>query len=331
MVPRILSYPPRHPYVDRLHGPVATLVERNQAMPKIPNYYDVEWIKRNSHLWDIVHFHFGWEQYAIEQVEQVVSMHQKLGKPIVVTVHDTRNPHTVDAANDKKYIRLLLSKAASVITLTGSAQRYIIDNYNIDPIVIPHGPLLGREEMNKYRSLARNERIIYVHVKSGRSNLDYQRIITMAPDIERISGYKMIFGIHRNSPAHEYVKKTGERHWKYIELQGELSHDELCVKIATVTVVLMPYLWGSHSGLIELAKDLGTTSLIYDTGHFDDQSPTFTLPYQSDAIQQRNAITEVLRQVDRRHFSLPTVNDRMEELDQYLDDHKMIYERVRAL
>ena len=81
---RVLSHPPRHPYVDRL-GEVVDLVHRHAAMPRLEDFHRPSWIRAHAEDWDLVHLHFGHEQYSVARIVEVVRTHQDLGTPVVPT------------------------------------------------------------------------------------------------------------------------------------------------------------------------------------------------------------------------------------------------------
>ena len=91
--PRVLSHPPRHPYVDRFDDTVSRVVHRDEPMPRLDAYHDPDWVRRQRGDWDLVHLHFGHEHHPVERMVDVLDAHRSAGTPIVVTVHDLANPH----------------------------------------------------------------------------------------------------------------------------------------------------------------------------------------------------------------------------------------------
>jgi len=73
-----------------------------------------------------------------------------------------------------------------VATLTNAAAKRVHDEYDIDAIVIPHGPTLTVKEIRLFRQQSENRttsNTVYVHVKGGRKNLEWFRLLHMAPRI----------------------------------------------------------------------------------------------------------------------------------------------------
>jgi len=331
-LPKVLSYPPRHIYVNRLHDVAAIFIERDELAPRLAHFYNLQWIRENEKKWDIVHFHFGWEQYPLEHITEVVAAHVRTGKPIVVTVHDTRNPHTKDSVADQAYLTVILHAASAVVTLTPSAASHIRDTYGVNVMVIPHGPLLTRDRMEHYRHVQHQTleaETIYVHLKGGRTNLDWQRLLVMAPAIKRQSGYTLKFGVRINSDIHTYVSGMSEVYAEHIILQSEVTDDELYAEMIRHAAVLLPYRWGSHSGMIELAKDLGVPSIVYDTGHYEDQHPSFLVPYETDETDQLAAIVHALNELRTGDVSPLATANRMKELDEFVQNYRQVYQKVR--
>lgn len=332
-LPRVLSYPPKHPYIDRLHGIAGEFVYRDEPSPKLPHFYDPTWLDAHEDDWDIVHFHFGWEQYPPAKLESVLKAHKDSDKPIFLTIHDTRSPHTQSSEEDAVYLSLLTKDASHVITLTESAKRIIEQTYNVTPYVIPHGPLHTEEQMRHYRkkhseNYSDTNHTVYVHVRGGRINLDWKRLLRFAPGIESETGYRLTFGIKQNTSAHEYVKGSPQEEQAYVKVGAEYTDEELSYVIAKSKALLLAYKWGSHSGLVELAHDIGTPVLIYDTGHYRDQKPTALIQYIEDDREQEHAVSKALS-VLSNSFKGTGIHERLHTLDQFQQDHKRLYERER--
>ena len=325
----ILSYPHSHPYVDRLHDVAGTFVHTEQHLPQLADFYDAQWLEGHSDDWDIVHFHFGWEQYSLNQLKKVLDAHKHSGKRIIVTIHDTRNPHSDDATSDKAYLHLLCTYADQIVTLTPSAQMTIRHTYEKAAILIPHGPLLLETKMIAARDARKNmdaekNNLVYVHVRSGRKNSDWMRLLLNAPRIGNETGYKLIFGIGEHSRAFMSTIILNAFLRCHITVLPGLSDDQLNAFIIQFKAILMPYKWGSHSGLIELSKDLNIASVIYDTGFYRDQLPTVLIPYSTDDSDQLDAVIKGMHEIPKKNVG-PSVKGRLRELSFFQEEYFKIY------
>ena len=138
--PRVLSHPPRHPYVDRFDDTVSRVVHRDEPMPRLDAYHDPDWVRRQRGDWDLVHLHFGHEHHPVERMVDVLDAHRSAGTPIVVTVHDLANPHL--RPQDDPSLDLLgpmVERARVVTTLTVGCANAVAAHTGVHPRIIPTG------------------------------------------------------------------------------------------------------------------------------------------------------------------------------------------------
>ena len=51
------------------------------------------WVDEHADEFDVMHVHFGFDAVSPEDLADVVPSLRRHGKPLVITVHDLRNPH----------------------------------------------------------------------------------------------------------------------------------------------------------------------------------------------------------------------------------------------
>lgn len=268
---RVCSYPPRHDYVDRLHGEVATLVRRDEEWPRLPRLWDPGWVRAQASSWDVAHFHFTWEQYEPAMVRAVLRAHRDRGVPIVWTVHDLQNPHRRDIAADEVYLDLLADFADEVVTLTPGAAERVRRRFGRPPLVVAHGPLASVRDMDRARRTGRRRgpRRVLVHGKSLRANLDWQVVVRAA---HRHPELQVLLDVHDEPDVRRRVASAAGSGVR-VTLHEPRSFDSLCRRLAGVDALVLPYRWGTHSGLAELATDLAVTVVATDVGHIAEQVP----------------------------------------------------------
>lgn len=325
----VLSYPPRHAYVDRLHGRTATLVHRDQPWPRLPDLYDLDWLAAHTGDWDVAHLHFTWEQYPPERLAAVLDVHRAARVPIVWTAHDLRNPHTPSAEDDEGHLRLLADRADAVLTLTPGAAAEIGRRFGREALVVPHGPLLAERPPRPERSGDARPRVL-VHAKSLRANLDVDAAVAAAGRARaRGADLELVVAAHDEATVRRELTSASGGGGVRVEYHAPWSSDELVVAIAGADVLLLPYRWGTHSGMVELAADVGTPVVAADVGYLAEQVPVTTVPVADDRIDVE-ALAAALLEVTStggRPDPVPW-RARRQALEGFLADHGRLYREL---
>ncbi|AHY46211.1 Hypothetical Protein RradSPS_0928 [Rubrobacter radiotolerans] len=333
--PRVLSYPPVHDYVDRLHEESARLVHRDEGWPRLERFYNPDWLAANASGWDLAHLHFTWEQHGPERLRAVLDAHERAGKPVVWTAHDLRNPHTPRAGEDEAYLKLLARRADAVVTLTAGAAAEVCSRYGRSALVIGHGPLLDSSSAGRLRGL-RERRVserkgparVLLLAKSFRRNLDWRTPLRVASDLEG----RVVLDVvaHRRAPeVGELLETVRGTENVSVELRrGPLDFGELCRRLALADALLLPYLWGTHSGLLELSTDLGTPVVAASVGYLAEQAPVLSVPGRGERLDAA-ALREALLAVSRGETppSVPLAA-RREALSSLRDAHRRLYKQL---
>src|SRR6187551_3087012 len=104
---RVLRVPGAHPYVDACLGGVK---DRSGGSPtQIPSpALDPAWISRHHHEFDSVHLHFGFEHLTVDEVRDWLETLAQYRLPLVLTVHDLRNPHHLSPQHHDAQLDLLV-------------------------------------------------------------------------------------------------------------------------------------------------------------------------------------------------------------------------------
>lgn len=332
---RVLSYPPAHPYVDRLdHPDVADLVHREQPWPLLPDFYDPTWLQAHGGNWDVAHFHFTWEQHEPDTFEAVLRQHRDDGTPIVWTAHDLRNPHLADAARHEDYLTLLAEGADEVVTLTAGAATAIAERYGRHPDVIPHGPLVPPDRARRLREAAQRATggptDVLLLAKGLRANLDWRAGIEVASTLAGQGvPIELTVHLHHDAPAKDDILSYAGSGGVSIEVGDRMGTPELWRRLAVADVLLLPYRWGTHSGLVELATDLGTQPVVSDVGYVLQQVPAHLVRTDGDAVD-RDHLAEVLRAIAVLgvHVDPTPLAFRERTLEEFLTYHATLYRRL---
>lgn len=285
-LPRVLADPCGHPYLARLDRVCAQLVQPAAELGRDP-----DWIERHSDRWDVAHLHLGLAPWDLgtaagqetppddDWVDAVVEAHRRRGTPIAVTVHDLGHPrgptapdHTRSSTID--LLRRIEVSLSAIITLTSTCATVLQDALDRPVRVIPPGPVLTPSARQRLRA-------------SGRLAGGAGPLLLVAGDLPpRLGWSEAIDAVSRTftsrhlqilvDEAHAAtVRRAADPHRQVsVHAVAAASADrELRRAVATARAVVLPWRWGDHSWLIELAADVGTPVVATDVGFMADQHP----------------------------------------------------------
>lgn len=271
---RVLSYPPRHPYVDRLAAG-AVLVHREAAMPRLEDFYRPGWVRAHADEWDIAHLHFGHEQHPVDQVVDVVRTHLAMGTPVVMTVHDLQIPHLT--AIDPTALALVDAvghQVDALLTLTRGAAGRVGRLTGRRVGVVPHGPLLSARRRATLRAMRARwtpgRRPLLLHAGTLRPNLAWGDVLH-AHARNPVDPLLVTVARSHAGPVLDAARSRGDVEVRCYE--GRLDHTVLEGLMATSHAVVLPYTHGTHSGMVELAADMSVPVIASDVGHLAEQAP----------------------------------------------------------
>ena len=113
--------PPGNRWTRRLPDPVPRDGRTVRGGWWPPLMLDPQWIRKNQSRFQVFHVHFGFDSLSAEAMEEVIKALRTAGKPLVLTVHDLRNPHQPDRRPHDSHLDLLVPAADELITLTNGA------------------------------------------------------------------------------------------------------------------------------------------------------------------------------------------------------------------
>lgn len=211
---------------------------------------------------DAVHIHFGFEHRTPGQIAELVSA---LPVPLVLTVHDIDNPHLADQTDHHVRLRLLIDAAAAVITLTDTAADRLAAEFGArNARVVPHPRVVNQSVRATHGGGAG------VFVKSLRANVVsdpdfYARIAAATPLTV------FVHDVDATRPLREALAGAPG-----VELRVHEPFDdaELYSAVGSLDVCLLPYTRGTHSGWLEMCRDLGVTVAVPNIGCYAGQADT---------------------------------------------------------
>ncbi|UOZ04900.1 glycosyltransferase family 1 protein [Amycolatopsis sp. WQ 127309] len=254
------------------------------------------WLHAHHRRFDLLHLHFGYEHLALEELRAVVEALRAHAKPLVLTVHDLRNPHQVDPGPHRAALDLLVPAADAVITLTPGAAERIGAVWGRTATVIPHpyvvGPTrAGRPDTRDHR----DEFVVGVHAKSMRANCDAVAVAErLARTVSTLPGARLVVHAHDDEGGRSAAEDLRERGVP-VTVRPPFSDDELFGYLEDLDVSVLPHKFGTHSGWLEACHDLGTTVLAPDCGFYQEQAPCL-LYHRTETALDHGSLDDALRQ-----------------------------------
>ncbi len=280
---RLLSVPARHPYVDAVRPATAVPVAPDRVEAFAPDpFLSVAGVHRWGGGADLVHLHFGYEHLDPARMAEWLAALAAESLPLVVTVHDLRNPHHDRPGRHESLLAQVVPAAAGLLTLTEGAAGETLARYGRRPVVVPHPSLVDPQ---RSADVVTEPGLVAVHLKSLRRNLrDPGAIVRAAALGAARAGGRLRVDLHPEARALAEVAALQAADLAgSVELVEHPRFDDHALEryLRRAHVSVLPNRWGTHSGWLELARDLGTRVVAPDCGYYTDQWPS-VLPYRNN-------------------------------------------------
>jgi beta-1,4-mannosyltransferase len=243
---------------------------------------------------DVFHVQFGFDTCTPDGLRELVGVLRRRGIPLVVTVHDLRNPHHADRREHDAQLDVLVPSADAVLTLTAGAAAEIGRRWGVEAVVLPHPHVVDLPLARALRDRpASGPWTVGLHVKSLRASMDPATILpTLVDEVRSMPGARLLVnghrdvlderGARRDAALASYLRDAERRGDLELHVHDYLSDDELWDYLARLDVSVLPYRFGTHSGWLEACRDLGTAVVAPDCGYFADQGPVLTYAMGED-------------------------------------------------
>lgn len=288
---------------------------------------------------DVFHVQFGFDTCTPDGLRELVDVLRRRAIPLVVTVHDLRNPHHTDRREHDAQLDVLVPSANAVVTLTPGAASEIARRWGVEALVVPHPHVvdLGLARVLRERP-AEGPWTVGLHVKSLRASMDPLAVlptlveeVTAMPDARLlVNGHHDVLddgGSRRDPALASYLRDAERRGDLELHVHDYLSDDELWDYLSRLDVSVLPYRFGTHSGWLEACRDLGTTVVVPDCGYFADQGPVLTYAMgegRYDAASLRSA----LRTARTDPPAPADLDARARQRDDVAATHRALYRRL---
>ncbi|HJZ36306.1 MAG TPA: hypothetical protein VJ204_08550 [Solirubrobacterales bacterium] len=372
---RVASVPADHPYVRHLGAPGGDLVERlpDEREPGQrgwwpPRMLETGWVGEHADDFDLFHVQFGFDGRHPEQLRELVALLADLGKPLIYTVHDLRNPNHEEHGLHAEQMAVLIEAADALVTLTDCAATLIEERFGRSAEVIPHPHVVPLDLLAERYATPRPRTEpprVGVHLKSMRANMVGLPLIRALTEGEGIGPARLQVDVHReiwdpHAPSFRGDLRTTLEHLASKDALDLRVHDyfsdvELYDYLAGLDAAILPYRFGTHSGWLEACRDLGTPVVAPSCGCYADQGPAFIFRCDEDHLDGASLRDAVRRATDggvrdegdpsltncgevrsgspsslSTASSLPRIAWRREQRNEIAAAHERLYRRVLA-
>jgi hypothetical protein len=265
------------------------------------------WVVEHAADFDVMHIHFGFDALSPEELQDVVDALHSHDKPLVLTVHDLRNPHHDTAELHDAQLGVLVVAADALITLTPGAAVTIRARWGRDATVLPHPQVVSDEWLLRPRA-PREEFVVGLHAKSLRANMDPLPLIdALAEALPGMPGGRLRVDVHTDVmtagfPRHDatfaaHLSTLARRGALELRVHDYFSDDQLWGYLQGLDVSVLPYQFGTHSGWLEAGHDLGTWVAAPDCGFYAEQRPC--LSYAAEGRERTSSLVSVVSTAHR--------------------------------
>jgi hypothetical protein len=241
----------------------------------------------------VLHVHSGYRFLDERSMECWTETVRRLGIPLVVTVHQLRDPEQRTRARQDPHTAALLSTAELVLTLTPGAAEEIVGRFGRTPIVVAHPSLAVPDpELGAERGL--------VGVRLGPTSWampDPPAIVRAALSGAVSGGGRLRVLVDAGAAVFldEGVRALADAG----DLELVVHDGDLPRQLQQLHVAVLPERCGTHSRDLEICRDVGTRVVAPGCGWFADQwSEVVTYGYDEerglDAVSLTAAVAAAL-------------------------------------
>ena len=218
-----------------------------------------------------MHLHFGFEHLTVEALGDWVRQLRRHRLALVLTVHDLQNPHLVDQSGYQQLLRPARRGSRRRDHADGvGGRRHRARARASRPTSSPIRTSSRCLELRR-RPHRAPRRGVYVHAATCRPNLDVELITTVAAAAGDLGGVRVHVRAPLTPSARRAIARLRQHELVHLDIGPRLTDRELWERIELAHVLLLPYRWGTHSGLLETATDLGTPCIAPAVGAHVDQ------------------------------------------------------------
>jgi hypothetical protein len=295
-----------------------------------------DWLRQAAY--DILHVQFDFDVYTPAELREIISIVKARGIPLVFTVHDLRTTTRREPSEHEERLKILVSAADALITLTRGAAKEIARNWGRDALVVPHPHVVDFDTMGSSQR-RRDERRraqwhVGLHLRWLRANMDVGVVPVLAETIRQLPMAVLDVFIHQdaldnldmNSSFTSYLRDASATGDLRLHPHEEMTNPELWDSLTGLDATVLPYRFGTHSGWLEACRDLETTVVVPSCGYYVEQGPTLSYRVDDSGDLCRASLRAAVREAYHRRPALgATVPERWEQRQQIAAAHECLY------
>lgn len=277
---KVAHVPARTPYARKLTSEHVRILNGSERVPRDLTLRHV--LARRPFTWfDVLHLHHV-EFDDLAALRLVLSECARAGRRVVFTAHDVAPVFTSRRQYQRK-LRTLVEWNVPFVCLTpGSAAELRTKlGPSLRTVIAPHGYVVSPDELPP-RTREGGDRFRYLMFGSLRDNRDVSTVLHnwRFGRLQRETSLQLLL----RAPAPINLEHESERRtWDLISsmalTEPRLEVDiapfptdtEVAVTAAGCDALILPYKWGTHSGQLELAFDLGVPPIASTIGYLREQ------------------------------------------------------------
>ena len=260
---RVATVPHSDPYVDAVLPPD---VVRVGPATEPSAWLDSAYLADHVGEIDVLHVHSGYGHLAEAAIECWTETVRRLGVPLVVTVHQLRDPEQPTRDRHDAHLAALLSTAELVLTLTPGAADEISERFGRTAIVVAHPSLAAADpELGAERGL------VGMRVGPASAAVPDPAALVRAAQSGAVSGggrLRVLVASDNQSGIDPDIWQMAGR--GAIELVVH-PRSEWVAQLQQLHVAVLPERCGTHSRDLEICRDVGTRVVAPSCGWFADQ------------------------------------------------------------
>jgi hypothetical protein len=299
---RVLHVPhARFPFARRLarpgaFGPVNGCVVGDVVVPDALSYASL--LRKRQRFWtavDAVHVHFGFEFEPPAVVCQALAALQRRKVPLVYTCHELESVHRPPPNAYRRCLQAAIGAASGVAALTTAAAEALGRMYGREAgrktRVIPHGTLCDLADLpGSLPDFPSGERLRLCLFGAFRAN---RELVSTVPALYfgAVRGTRRRLTLITKPPFFEDAGQAAaglallslfalSRKGLELVLRPDYDDGEVLGLLRRQDVLVLPYLFSSHSGQMELAWDLGLVPIVTDLGFQQAQYEELSTPHR---------------------------------------------------
>ena len=278
---RVATVPARDDYVDAVLPPSVPPVGPDRTPSP---WLDAQYLAAHADEIDVLHLHSGYGHLDDTSLDCWTEAVRRSGLPLVVTVHQLRDPEQATRTRHDAHLAALLATAELVLTLTPGAAEEIAARFGRTPIVVAHPSLAV-----PVPDLGAERGLVGVRLAPGSHALRDPVGLVRAALSGAVSGggrLRVLVECGRAAELHRGVRQLAEAG----ELELAVHHGDRTAQLQQLHVAVLPEHCGTHSRDLEICRDVGTRVVAPGCGYFADQWSD-VVSYGNDEAEGLDAVS----------------------------------------